>query len=419
MGIWRDFGRDLRAAFRSRPAETRAITSLPWYSGGPSPTAVDTGNALSLIPYFASVRILAEQISALPLQTFTTAGELLKRIPDGQLIRDPASVVDRVTWTRQAVISLAMRGNAYGLITSFDVFGFPTGVEWLHPDEVYVDESSPVLPVYWWASSKGYTEIPRERMLHIAWFVQPGKRKGLSPVASFASSIGVGLAAQNYGASWFSNGGVPPSTFKNTAKTITDEQADEITSRLSRSLRSGKPLVYGADWDFNAIQINPEEAQFIQTMGMNATQIAAIFGVPPEWVGGETGGSLTYNSPEQNGLHVYKTVLLPWLTLFETNLTRLLPDKQSVKFNPDGVLRADLKTRYEAHEIAIRAGFLTIDEVRALENRPPLPKPAMRPIVADPSKPQPSESVPADPAKTNGQTNGQRFVPMFVTGTPK
>lgn len=419
MGIWRDFGRDLRAAFRSRPAETRAIDSLPWRAGGSTAPIVDPGNALSLIPYFASVRILAEQISALPLQTFRKSGELLKRIPDGQLITNPASVVDRVTWTRQAVISLAMRGNAYGLVTSFDAYGFPTGVEWLHPDEIHVDESSPVVPRYYWASSHGYTEIPRDRMLHIAWFVLPGKRKGLSPVQAFASSIGVGLAAQNYGASWFSNGGVPPSTFKNTAKTITDEQADEITSRLSRSLRSGKPLVYGADWDFNAIQINPEEAQFIQTMGMNATQIAAIFGVPPEWVGGETGGSLTYNSPEQNGLHVYKTVLLPWLTLFETNLSRLLPEQQSVKFNPDGVLRADLKTRYESHEIALRAGFLTIDEVRALENRPPLPKPAMRPIVADPSDTKPSESVPADPAKTNGQTNGQRFVPMFVTGTPK
>ncbi len=418
MGIFKHFGRDVVAAFRSlgRSTDTRAIDTLPWISGGPSGRQIDASDWKALIPYFASVRVLAEQVSALPMQSFREVGDISKRVPDGQLIKNPSSVDRRVTWVRKAVISLATRGNAYGIITGFDAFGFATGIEWIPPNEVYVDDTSPTLPRYWWASTVGgYGEIPRERMVHIPWFVEPGKVEGLSPISAFARSIGVGLHAQEYGSSWFSNGGVPPATFKNTQKTVSTEQAEEITSRLVASLRSGRPLTYGADWEFNAIEISPEEAQFIQTMKMNATQIAAIYGIPPEWVGGETGGSLTYNSPEQNSLHVYTTVLLPWLTLIEDHLSALLPERQFVKFNPDGILRGDTKTRYESHAVAIQSGFLTIDEVREMENRPPLPKPVLPKPIPVPGEPTPADpnADPAKPQPPNG-ANGQRISPLLV-----
>jgi len=423
--MFRDFGRDLYRAIFNRPAESRAITSVPWrpFNVGPDRDYGSSGDALSLISYFACVRVLAEQISALPLQTFREDGDISKRITDPQLIKKPAAVVDKITWTRQMVISLAMRGNAYGIITEIDGFGFAVSIEWLHPDHVWVDETHPTRPIYYWTNPDGgYGEIPRDRVIHIGWFVPPGGVVGLSPVKAFARSIGFGLDAQEYGANWFGNGGVPPSTFKNKEKVISDEQADEITERLVRSLRSGRPLTYGADWDFSAVSIDPEESQFIQTMKMNATQIAAIFGIPPEWVGGETGGSLTYNSPEQNGLHVYKIVLLPWTTLIEGAISRILPERQFVRFNPDGILRGDLKTRYDAHAVAIDAGFLTIDEVREIENRPPLPKPKVQKqpiipiLVTDPSqKPPDPNPVPAkqDPKLTGG-SNGRR-VPAIHT----
>lgn len=381
---------------------------------------IDPSNWKSLIPFFGSVRILAEQVSALPMQSFRQDGDIAKRITDGSLIKNPSVIDRRVTWVRKAVISLATRGNAYGLITGFDGLGFATGIEWIPPNEVYVDDLNPMNPRYYWASTaNGYHEIPRELMVHIPWFVEPGKVEGLSPVAAFARSIGVGLHAQEYGSSWFKNGGVPPSTFKNIAKTVSTEQQEEITARLLAAMRSGRPLVYGNDWEFNAIEINPEEAQFIQTMRLNATQIAAIFGVPPEWVGGETGGSLTYNSPEQNSLHVYTTVLLPWLTLIEDHLSYLLPERQFVKFNPDGILRGDTKSRYEAHKIALDSGFLTIDEVREIENRPPLPKPKTPTPIPVPATNEPADpngdpaNPPPNPQPPNG-ANGRHISPLLV-----
>lgn len=405
MGVWSRFV----DSFRSSPSsniETRAITSVPWSHGS---TRNGDSDALHLIPFFACVRVLAEQISSLPLEAFVQRGKISVLQPTPAVIEDPATYIDVVTWKRQCVISLATRGNAYGFVPSFDVMGFPSAIEWLSPSEIYVDETRPTMPRYYWAGVEGYFEIPREQMLHIAWFTPPGRVKGLSPVSAFAASIGIGLAANDYGQTWFDNGGIPPATFKNVNKTVSPEQADEITDRLVSSIRRGRPLTYGNDWEFKAIEVNPEESQFIETMKLNSTQMAAIFGIPPELVGGEAGGSLTYNSPEMNGSALHKFTLNSWMTLIETCLSRAIPSGQFLKFNADGVTRADMKTRYEGYKLGIDAGFLTIDEVRQRENLPPLPKPANPAPVLVPVK-APNGVVPATP----GSTDPQRFLPFKV-----
>jgi hypothetical protein len=78
---------------------------------------------------------------------------------------------------------------------------------------------------------------------------------------------------------------------------------------------------------------------------------------------------------------------MPYLIALEDGLSGLVPGPNRVKFNVDGVLRSDLKTRYEAHAIGIDSGFLTVDEVRQLEDRPPLP---------ETTPPMPDQAVPSD-----------------------
>ncbi|MGC5330988.1 phage portal protein [Micromonospora sp. DT62] len=337
-------------------------------AGGPRPGQVTSEQALSLIPYFSCVRLLADQVSSLPVHAFIEIGD--KRVrTDLALLDSPAVIGTNVQWVRQLVISLAMRGNAYGLVTLRDEGGYPVAIEWLNPDEVFVDELKPTLPVYYWQGQV----VPRENIVHIAWFVLPGKVVGLSPVSAFANSIGVGLQATQYGSSWFEAGGTPPGTFKNTQVEVTGTQARDISESLASAIRGRRPIVYGKDWDYNSLRVSPEESQFIETMKMNATQIAAIFGIPPEMVGGEAGGGLTYNTVEGNGLNLLKFVLRPWLVLIESALSEVLPPSVVVQFNADAVVRADIKTRYQAHALGISSGFLTPNEARAFEDLPPLP----------------------------------------------
>lgn len=364
-------GRVFAAPFRvAAGVAERAVDSLPWVQGGPRASVVSAERAVALIPLFACVRLLADNIASLPLKTYRQLGE--RREPQTfvpQLLFAPAARDDLFQWLHKMVVSLALRGNAYGLIIARDDFGFPTMIEWLHPDEVWVDETRPTLPIYTWMG----TEIPREDVFHVPWVVMPGRVVGLSPVSAFAATIGVGLSATEYGRSWFDNGGTPPATMKNSQKTVSFDESEEIRQRLTAAMRTRQPLVFGSDWDFMALQVNPNESQFIETMRLNATQIAAIYGVPPEKVGGETGGSLTYNTVELNAIDMAQSTLRPWLVRIENRVSALMPPRQFVKFNVDAMIRVDTLSRYRAHQIAMLSGWRNADEIRTLEDLPPLP----------------------------------------------
>lgn len=348
----------------------RAITSLPWSAGGPRASVVTADRAIRLVPLFACVRILADSVASLPLQPYRRAGDRREPLTSTpRLIDKPAARDDLFRWLHKCVVSLALRGNAYGLIVARDGYDYPTMIEWLNPDEVYVNEERPTLPEYYWLGSK----VPTEDIVHIPWMVMPGKVRGLSPVEAFAATIGVGISATQYGARWFDNGGTPPGVMKNTSKTLEPAQAEVVSDRLMARIRSGRPLVIGSDWDFTALRVSPEESQFIETMKMTATQIAAIYGVPAEKVGGETGGSLNYTTVEANQLDMATSTLRPWLVRLEEAFSALLPERVFVRFNADAMIRTSLLDRYRAHEIALKSGWRNRDEIRAIEDLPPIP----------------------------------------------
>jgi len=361
--------------FRPRQVEQRDITSVPWDVGGSRYTVVNTDQALSLVPVFASVRLLASQIASLPLHAYRKVGDTRTRIATPSLFTQPAAKGTLYDWLHRCVTSLALRGNAYGLITRRDANEYPTMVEWLHPDDVWVDDLAPsgpgsyTNPIFYWQGRI----IPAEDLLHIAWFTVPGRVCGLSPIAACASTMSTGLSAQTYTADWFNNGAVPPGEFRNTAKTVNQTEADIISARLNAAIKRRKPLVYGNDWEYKAIAVSAHEAKFVETLKLNATQVANIFGIPPEMVGGEAGGSLTYNTTEQNGINFVKFTLRPWLELLEQAFTALTPRPQYLKFNVDALLRADLAGRMAAYKTAREIGLNNIDELRALEDEPPLP----------------------------------------------
>jgi len=201
----------------------------------------------------------------------------------------------------------------------------------------------------------------------------PGRVCGLSPLGAFAATVNLGLAAQDYSQGWFDSGGVPPGTMKNSERVLTEAQADEITDRVVSRIRRRQPLVYGSDWDYAAIAVTPEQAQFVEAIRLGASQVAAIYGIPPEMIGGETGESMTYTNAEWQAINLLQLTLRPWLLLLEAALTRLLPERQYARFNADAIVRADLRTRHEVYAIDRKIGLRNVDELRALEDLEPLP----------------------------------------------
>lgn len=368
---------------RSAPVETRSIEDLPWnYGGNPGgPMSVD--RALSLVPVYAAIGLLARTVSCTPLHGYRRVNEdERRRMPLPTLFATMANEGRLKRWVFQSVASLGTRGNAIGLATSRDQYGYPTAVSWLNPEAVTVDDTamsgrgSATMPVWRWYGRElqvGPANTPSSDLVHIPWFPVPGRVLGLSPLGAAASMIRTGIGAQDYASDWFQTGGVPPGTFKNTGRTLKPSEADAVKERLVHNIKSRQPLVYGSDWDYNPISIPNNEVKFVETSKLTATQVAAIYDVPPERIGGETGGPLTYSSPEQTSIHLTTFSLRNWYELLEECFFAMLPKPQYVKFAADALIRADTQTRHNVYKIGRDIGLYSIDELRALEDRPPLP----------------------------------------------
>jgi len=233
-------------------------------------------------------------------------------------------------------------------------------------------------------------------------FTRPWKVLGLWPLGAQAAAITTGLGAQQFSADWFSNGGVPPGTFKNALKTVPPSEASAIKQRLVDAIRTHQPIVYGADWDYNPIAINPQEAQFIQTMKLTATEVAVIYGVPPDRVGGEKSSSLTYATTEQDSIDFVQFTILNYARKLESAFFRILPTRQYVRFNLDALIRPDILTRHKVYMLDRQMGLRNIAEIRDMENLPPVPADqsemanSFAPLVSTGLAPDPADDPMAD-----------------------
>jgi len=351
-----------------RKTEQRSVTSVPWNVGAPLSSTVSQERALALTPVFAANRHITDLGSTLPLKGYRKIGEDRQPMPTlPKLFADLKTAGLLIPWLSQGISSVVLRGNAVGMIAATDGFGFPTNVTWLSMDRVHVDDSTG--SGIWYIDGR---RVSRLDLVHIPWITIPGRTLGLSPLEYFARTVTSGLDAQQYGADWFKNGGVPPGTFKNTAKVVSADAADKISDRLVSAIRRRRPLVHGSDWEFTPITIPPEQAQFIETQKLTANQIAAIYGINPVEIGGEPANGLTYSNEEHRQTQRLAN-LRPYLTRFEEAFASWLPNAQYVRFNGDAIVRADIKTRHEVYQIQNAIGLLTVNEQRALEDLPPIP----------------------------------------------
>ena len=373
-----------------RRTEQRVIGGVPWRpwdspywkfsSGGPiHPTRAfyGTDKALGLPALYSCTRLIAESIASLPLKIYTRApgsGPAVRY--NGPSIFDRPSASSNIyDWLYQCLTALVLHGNAWGLVTGRDGYGYPTGIEWLPPEMVVV-EDDPQQP---WNQLRTRVYVYgrqiqnwREELFHIRAFTLPGRTEGISPLRAFALTVLNGMEAQRYGTDWFAAGGFPPGTFQNNEIEIDATAAAEIRESLTAAIQHRQPLVYGRDWDYKPVVVPPAEAQFIETMQMNATQLAAIYGLPPDRVGGRRGDSLTYNTVEQSTLQVIEA-LRPWLVRLETAFFDLVPANRYCRFNSDALLKTDLKTRTEIYNTQRNMGMLTIDEIRDRDDMEPYP----------------------------------------------
>ena len=192
----------------------------------------------------------------------------------------------------------------------------------------------------------------------------------MSPIERASLAIGVGLAAHRFGAQWFRDGAIPTAVATNEAE-VTQTAAQIVKDRILDTMRGNRePLVMGNGWKYDQVSVAADESQFLETIKANVADVCRYFGVLPEEIGGTSGDSNTYANVEARNLQLLVRTIGPWVVKIERALSRLRPNGQFVKFNVDALLRLDTTTRMTAYQTAIRNGWMSVNEVRELEDRP-------------------------------------------------
>ena len=341
---------------------------------------VNTDSAMRLTAVFSAVNLITDLVAPLPWHAYRRDGQgVERRIADHPLLVHPSNEpsLTAADWRAQVMRSLLLRGNAYGLIKEIGTRGAaptePSVIQIIHPDYVSVVRLGPLGPFEFRVLGQKHDLWQAGGDLwHLPAFTVPSSPVGLSPIDFGRQSIGLGLATESFGAQWFGDSAIPSGILQ-TDQTLTSEQAAQAKQRWNETIQGNRgTAVLGSGISYKSVQVSPSESQFLDAMKFNVAQIARLFGIPPEMIGGDSGGSMTYSNVESRMQMLYQMTGRVWISRLEFALSQLLRVNVNVRANTEDLLRTDAETRTKIQVQRLRAGTRSVDEVRAEDNLPPL-----------------------------------------------
>lgn len=334
---------------------------------------VSEQSAMRCAAVFSCVRVLSETIASLPLVLFKKSGKNKSRATEHYLyglIHDrPNPEMTSFTWRETIVPQLLLWGNIYQEVVE-DGYGQIKEIWPLNPTTVRVKQTG--RNRYYWVSDP--TQRPLLHPFHIPGLGFDGLM-GKSVIGMMRESVGLALTAEQYGASYFGNGARPGGVLE------TDRKMDQtVVDRLKASwneihqgTKNGhKVAVLEQGLKYHQIGLPPEDSQFLETRKFQRSEIAAIFRVPPHMIGDLD--RATFSNIEQQSIEFATNTIRPWCVRLEQALNWALLNETErqqgyyFEFILDGLLRGDIKSRYEAYGIGKEKGFLSTNDIRRLEN---------------------------------------------------
>jgi len=330
-----------------------------------SGTYVDTNTALGVPAIYRGVTLIADAIGALGLHSYRN-GRMVKPTP--QILIKPNPQETRIETISAMAASLILDGNYIAVLGERGANGLP---DFFYPVAIDRVNLTRVDGRIVYRIDEQVYEA--DDILHIKNFTLPGEFFGRGIVETQKQAIGKEIAINEYASRYFDGGVNPTAVIKSGNPDLTQEEADALkTAWLSMySGRNRQPAVLNSTTDFEILSSNAQESQLIEAQIQGLTEAANILGLPAYYLGAPN-SSRTYANVEQENLQLVRWSIQPIAERIEQALSELLVRGQTAKFNYDTLLRTDTLSRYQAHAVGLTNGFLTVNEVRDMENRDPI-----------------------------------------------
>jgi HK97 family phage portal protein len=363
--------------------ESRAISfQTIWGTGGDievlnqSGTVVNPETVFKVNAIFSAVSLISDTISTLPVDSYIRRdGARFAFRPRPAWVQQPDIDTTKEAFYGSLIVSLLLDGN--GFVRVFrDRTGRVVNMTVLNPARVEIrrDKLGKVIYIY-----EGENKpLNKDEVLHIPDVVRPGEVRGISRVTALKDNFGLALALESYAARFFGQGASTNGIIEFPGN-LTPEQAKQLVdgfdARHKGFRKAHKTGVLSGGAKFVQTSVENDKAQFIDSRRMAVEDVARAFNIPPHLLG--LPGTNTYSSVEQNNIAFVTHTLRPIVQKLESAFTPLMINEPGgttafIKFTLDGLLRGDANSRFTAYSVGLQAGYLTINDIRRLEDLPPV-----------------------------------------------
>lgn len=352
--------------------------------GGPEVHAgvnVSETSALTFSAVYRAVALISGSIAALPIRVYREKPDGRVELDQPWFAQEPYPDVTPFEFWEWVYVCLLLNGNAFLLKIRNQTGDQILRLLPVSPWSVSVEKTrstglNPSGKLYK-VQGVGAPYTPWE-MLHIPGLGYDGLR-GMSPIGAARQAVGVGLAAEEFGARFFGSGALMGGVLQ-TDQEITEDAAEALKrrwkSKIAGVARAHEIAILDRGAKFERVGIPPEDGQFLQTRQFQVQEIARYYGVPLHLLMDAGATSNWGTGVEQHGNQFVRYTLRSWMTRVEQRISsHLLPRKQYAEFVADGLLRGDTLQRYQSYAIGLEKGFLTVDDIRDWEGLEPLPSP--------------------------------------------
>ena len=345
-------------------------------AGMPAPSI---GESMALPSVFSCIRVLGETVAGLPLITYRetrnggrerAANHPLYRV----LRRQPNPEMTAFEFEELMTSHCAGWGNAYAQII-LDGAGRVRELWPLRPDRMSVERKGGELRYYYLQQNGQEVPLAAWQVHHRRAMVMDGLT-GMSPLRVAMLAVSLGMATEEFGARFFAQGARPGFLLSHPG-----ELTDKAYERLKRVWNSEtlenahKVRIIEEGMKVEQIGIPPEEAQFLETRRFQAQEVARLFRMPPHKIG--LLENATFSNIEHQAIEFVTDTIRPWLIRNEQAMYRDLlseNEQEAIYFEylVDGLLRGDTATRYQSYAVARQWGWLSANDIRRMENMPPI-----------------------------------------------